>query len=672
MDLMFGGRFLLTATAAAALFMCGCGKEAGAEKKAVQEAPGAARAEAEKYPEDVVEKLDKIAGEYFGGNGEVAKEWKKRQLKAYSAINSIVPEIPLQKFFAIKSFAEKKFPDDYVEQHRHIYSEIDFYKALEAQRDGASAEAYEYSLGAVERFFPDDYKAQSRELARFCAAFKLLENVRSKISPDAFAFISAEALEKCGGNPLAAESYVRDQLGAKSKIDSFRHKTIDGAALDAAKGEVAATYPGDYVSQYAELVALAEAGGEKKKPEGEKPAAAPEADSALEKAKKVFRESMFTKRGADEDIFCAALVEMNGKPVILCAKEFVPQTMPAVFANSRGKITCSKAFVAEGFPLVLMVPDEVPAGFRPLKLLSDVESADFGSKRLYMIAPDRGGFRGMPVEVFSEDAMYLNLAADSNPTVSREIDVKFLGRDAKKMQISLTDSISVGENSVVLDSDSGALVSLALRIYSPGSLDEFGKTGSVIGHENAEIPDYNSFVRLFDGQTQRTVMPPTSSIRFVRMGALESWMPLDIEKLNYQRTSVRKFTDDNNDFLAFFRENTFNNALRSRRLGRIAEKYKKPLVEENLGRDAYERQYKSYMMEVLFAIKRELLQFPNADGFYSIYKNELEYQIGLRKAMHDYLAECIKDGEVFNAIHLDLKSRLNGSERSGMQIRKIY
>ena len=672
MDFIFGGRFILTATAAAALFLCGCGKGEAPMEKPRSDAPDASRAEAERYPEEVVKKLDEIAAEYFGGNGEVAREWKKRQLKAYSAINSIVPEIPLQKFFGIKSFAEQKFPDDYVEQHRRIYSEIDFYKALEAQRDANSAEAYEYSLGAVERFFPNDYKAQSRELARFSAAFKLLENVRAKISPDAFAFISAEALERSGGSAQAAESYIRDQINAKSKIDSFRHKNLGGDELKAAKEEVAATFPGDYLSQYGELAADAEARGGKKAPEGGKTSPAPEADTALERAKRIFRESMFTKRGADEDIFCAALVEMNGKPVILCAKEFVPQSMPAVFANSRGKITCSKAFVADGFPLVLMAPDEVPSGFRPMKLVSSEESADLHAKRLYMIAPDKGGFRGIPVEVFSEDAQYLNLAADSNPTVSREINVKFLGRDATKMKMSLTDTISVGENSVVIDSDSGALVSLALRIYSPGSLDEFGKTGSVIGHENSAIPDYNSFVRLFDGQTQRTIVPPMSSIRFVRMGALDNWMPLDIEKLNHQRTSVRKFTDDNNDFLMFFRENTFDNAMRSRRLGRIAEKYKKPLVEENLGRDAYERQYKNYMMEVLFAIKRELLQFPNADGFYSIYKNELEYQIGLRKAMHDYLAECIKDGEVFNVVHLDLKSRLNGSERSGIKVRKLY
>ena len=112
MDFMFGGKFILTATAVAALLLCGCGKGGAPGEEAASDSSAASHAEAERYPEEVVKKLDEIAAEYFGGNGEVAKEWKKRQLKAYSAINSRVPEIPLQKFFGIKSFAEQKFPDE--------------------------------------------------------------------------------------------------------------------------------------------------------------------------------------------------------------------------------------------------------------------------------------------------------------------------------------------------------------------------------------------------------------------------------------------------------------------------------------------------------------------------------------------------------------------------------
>ena len=35
----------------------------------------------------------------------------------------------------------------------------------------------------------------------------------------------------------------------------------------------------------------------------------------------------------------------------------------------------------------------------------------------------------------------------------------------------------------------------------------------------------------------------------------------------------------------------------------------------------------------------------------------MEYQIALRKAMHDYLAEVIKSGDITNIVHLDLRAR---------------
>ena len=122
----------------------------------------------------------------------------------------------------------------------------------------------------------------------------------------------------------------------------------------------------------------------------------------------------------------------------------------------------------------------------------------------------------------------------------------------------------------------------------------------------------------------------------------------------------------------FFKNNTFGEALRSRRLGTIAERYKKPFLHDRLSRESYERSYRNYMIEVSFALKRELQRYANPDAFYSIYRQELLYQLKLRRSMYEYLAEGVKDTNIVNILHTDLATRYDNcgvnTERVGGSI----
>lgn len=60
----------------------------------------------------------------------------------------------------------------------------------------------------------------------------------------------------------------------------------------------------------------------------------------------------------------------------------------------------------------------------------------------------------------------------------------------------------------------------------------------------------------------------------------------------------------------FFKRNLYGDMLRSRRLGQIAERYRKPFLNERMDRISYERNYKKYMLDVMYAMRRELSQFP--------------------------------------------------------------
>lgn len=75
------------------------------------------------------------------------------------------------------------------------------------------------------------------------------------------------------------------------------------------------------------------------------------------------------------------------------------------------------------------------------------------------------------------------------------------------------------------------------------------------------------------------------------------------------------------------------------------------------------------MIEVSYAIKRSMQKYIEPEKFYSIYRQELLYQLKLRQSMSDYISESVKDQNVLNVLHTDLTTRYNNngvnSERIG-------
>lgn len=53
----------------------------------------------------------------------------------------------------------------------------------------------------------------------------------------------------------------------------------------------------------------------------------------------------------------------------------------------------------------------------------------------------------------------------------------------------------------------------------------------------------------------------------------------------------------------FFKRNLYGDMLRSRRLGQIAERYRRAFTGERMDRISYERNYKKYMLDIMYAMR---------------------------------------------------------------------
>ncbi|MBP3357783.1 MAG: hypothetical protein J6K91_02635 [Opitutales bacterium] len=618
----------------------------------------------------VQNKLKELAKKNFPNSQALQEEWVSKQYGAYEELSKFIPDMPLNEYTALRNRAEAKYQSDYVARLKYMSEQTNAYYRLKQIRVSFSDKQWDEIYALVDAVAPDNYIEKIRLLHDWKYAMSAINARKHYFSTQEIDAFYADLCKNYPDKPRKFVEHYENCAVAKYKFDRFVITGVKKDVQDDVKKLILKKTELSYPQKYTELqTVLTQI---KKDPSVaskilNKKITTDESAELRNRAEEIFRQSIFTKRGAEEEIYTAALVKMNGKVVVLATKHFIPEKFPVVFANSHGKIVCSKGYISDSHPMILLIPDEVPSNFTPIEVVSNEDSLTLFDRELFMIAPAQGGFISSPVSVFSEDNDYLNLTAATNPSTSYSTSVKPLGRNGQRLLISIVEKVKVGENSVVIDSKTGKLVSMAVRVYNAGVISHFGKTGNVIGHENFAIPDFSTFVRQFDGTVNKTDAP-RSSIRFVRMTAFENWKLLDVEKFQKQKNEIRLFTDDNNDFLMFFKSNMFNEALRSRRLGRIAERYRKPLLYDNITRESFERYYRNYMIDVAYALKRELAGNKNEKEFYSIYRQEYKYQNALREAMYKYISEGLEDKNIMNIIHTDLTTRYNNSSHNNARI----
>lgn len=613
---------------------------AGCEKKVGEVKPD--------IPAEVSAKIEAAAKRNFPSNPQLAKHWSEKQVAAYKEFSSFVPSIPVEEYSKIVRYAQSIAGDDYVALNSEIGEMVREAELLKSRTGSLPADEHAFIKGLFDDENVMEYRAAMRSAIEWSGVFEDMRYLQKRFDEKDFDALKKSYMETSRRSPETVMSKFYAQSRARDFVANFTYRTVPPAEMANVKARFAEKHPSDFVAQKREIEKYNWHKLGEELAQAKLPKAAPNPNQT--KAAQIFRDCVFTKRGEGDDIDVAVLVKLQGKTAILCSKNFIPQKMPVVFGNSRGRIVCSRAMISEDYPIIALFPDEEPKMFEPIEVISAAESANIDKKDLYMIAPNRGGFMGKGLRVFSEDSQFLNLAEADVPQTTRSVTVKALDRKAEKIMINILDKYSVGENALVFEPKSRKLVSLALRYYSYGMIDMGGRTGNVLGHEKMQIPDFVGFVRQFDGSVGATAYAPTSSVRFVRLTALTRWSKLDVAKFWQQKNLIRKYTDTNNDYLKFLIRGNYGDALRSARISRIAQKYKNDFETRSLSRDSFERRYESFIIEILHSMRTDMYKMGdislNSKNVYSIYRGELQYQIALRESMYNYMKEYIKDGNI--------------------------
>ncbi len=609
-------------------------------------------------PKEVVDSIKAKASANFSSDKTVEQAYVRRQIAAYRLLTRYMPAIPAERYSKILKYGKEMAGDDYVMVLSEVEEMSENYMRLAGKLESLSKDDADF----IKSFFDDksvvDYKNNLSLAFDWCDTISRLEEMRTKMPKDDFEHLKKRFMSAYKRSPNDVVSAFDAQRRMAEAVSAFKRGGVPESEMAKVKQKIAGDFPYDYDKQYKQLRNYDFSQIIEKAKEGELGTTEEVAYKKNQKklrseAEDIFRECVFTQHGQGDKINVAVLVKLNGQTAVICTKDFVPHKMPVVFGNSRGMIKCSKAYVSEEFPLIMMIPDKEPEMFTPIEIISAKEAVDLPDKELYLIAPHEGGFTGRSIKVFSEDIKFLNFAEKDTPKTKRSMDFKRLDRKGSKFLINIRDQFDIGENAVVFDAKSRKLVSVALRYYDAGMIDFAGKTGNIMGYENAPVPDFVNFIRMFDGNVQRTSYAPPSQIRFVRLTALDKWRRFDVKEFWAQKNAIRKYTDANNDYMKFvFSENGYfavDTALRSTRLSRIAMRYQKDF-KSSMSDSNFRLRYESFIVDILNSMRMDMNKAGNSSytpmSVYSIYREELAYQMALRKSLYNYMKEFLRDGNI--------------------------
>lgn len=537
--------------------------------------------------------LEEFFEQHFPADDIAREKWVDNQMKSFEEIRRFFPEeVPIEVLAMLKSIAEANYPNVYTERLKFLKEQTKGYENIESIRKGMSRENYEFAISHAQEAHPDDFPEQATFMRLWRDTFMII-NAQYNSQPDMREIVQ-RMVESYPRDPSRVLHKLLEQNEAKEKIAYYYDRNLKESDLEKIKNFVAKRYPSDYIIQERALADLVE---KFKKDKNTKLPTFSAKDDPMSRLKG----SIFTVFAQNDRTQTAVLAKVKDKLVILCSKDAIPENFPAKFSNSIGEISCSSAYVSNEFPVVIMIPDEIPAGFKAIEAITEENFSKEVRGELFMIAPNIV----LPIENLFEEIKDSRISAESAPVIS----------------------------------SSEKLMAIALRVQNPDPIN-LGTNFRMSTSGNA---------------ASYRISPRNSSMRSVKITDLKTWKALNLETFKKQELEIKNLEQSNNDFLLFFKKNTFKDALSIRKTATIAERNRRNLQDAGSKRDLYERHYRQYMLDINHYMRNEVSKYKNTSDFYTVFKDELEHQLKLRESMCSYVGDAIKESSILKILHTDLK-----------------
>jgi len=334
---------------------------------------------AQEMPADLKTKLDAKAAELNPDNAAKAKAWAKQQTEAWENIQNLSFTIDAADVEMIKSFADKKFPLDYLSQEGFITEQAKAAAELPDLKTQLGAPAYE----AIKKRFESEGKMNINTLVEsmqtaLAAKMQIDSLTTDKLRPRTFALVKKVAAEEYPGDFDAQLKTIKEILEGRP---------AEATAVEVSDAETGSTNTPDKPLTHRELDAI---------------------------AREMFSTQTYMTDG--EKSVTAVFTEIQGKRVMLVPfRNFLPGTTLSNVRGEQLEYNEKEIYVSKELPFVIIFPKNVPESCKNAVFINDKQYKELPGTTQYIVGQLKQKTVSYPIKINSVKSTTITSATNLPP-----------------------------------------------------------------------------------------------------------------------------------------------------------------------------------------------------------------------------------------------------------------
>ncbi|MBO5781076.1 MAG: hypothetical protein J6R08_01250 [Opitutales bacterium] len=537
-------------------------------------------------------------------------------------------EMPAELALKLNDKAEKLFPNNAKAQDKWLNEQNENYALLPMLAAPAGNEEIfnKHILPLAEKKFDLDFTSKAKFIQDMSEGLMTIDAYKNVFGENAALFnkMKADVLKSNPEDFKKAAKQFEEQSQMMIEIDSLpRNSLVDDELFYGLKAAANKKFPGDFAKQKAYLENILNvftqyevlASNAENKPSASRRQG--KAETSQSQMQNNYQETLMNSqmfvRGENGDGI-GIITEIKGKPVVIFPSALYDANGVSIVNNLDEPAAYSDILIGKDSPYAVAILKKLPDGMKAIPMASTEQLKNEIQKPAYIFVIQDNSFSLRRNQILSLKQNSLNLS----------------GR--------LPRGMTQGAGLFKFDENGNPQI-LGISVK-----------------ENAEslIPDLSNKAQARD--FERVSQNRKSNIGVSRIDEISGWQKIDNAKFAEDAALLKKISDNNKSFLAFFIANNLNDLASIEIFGDITEKYLKIFKEQRQDENSLNKNVKNMISETSNLMGKDIRKIDVAE-INPILRGDFEFQLKLRNAMIESLKTALKKNQIKRFIFDDIQLR---------------
>lgn len=532
-------------------------------------------------------------------------------------------EMPAELALKLTEKAEKLFPNNPRAQDKWLNQQNENYILVPMlQAPIGNEEIFnKYIKPMADKKFELDFTAKAKFIQDMSEGLVLIDAYKNAYGENTALFekMKQEVIKANPENFKKAATEFEAKSQAMIEIDSLpRNEMVDDALFYGLKAAANKKFPNDYTNQKAYLEKILNVFVQYE---------ILQANTQIQETKKEeTSDTPFEIQKNTQDILMKSQVLVKGengdgigivtlikdKPVVIFPKSLYDSNAMVIVNTLDEPVAVSDVLAAKNSPFAVAIVKSLPEGMTPIPMAKPEDLKNSIQKNVFLL-------------IIQDNAISLR----SNTIVS-------IKENALNMSRKILNGTTQGSGIFIFD-DKG----------NPQLLGICTKEDKDIA-----MPDFTNKMqsRYFERAMQNTA----EKIKVSRIDEISGWQKIGQTKFSEDMALLKKITDNNKAFFAFFNATNLKDLANYEALNDVVGKYLKLFKEEIQNAPSLEKNIKNMLSETISIMTKDIRKLDIA-SINPILKSDLEFQLKWREKMIDTLKNVIKKNNFKRFIFDDIQ-----------------